>query len=67
MIAAERHALEELNRRVDQMSSTARIFACDTSNNADMTDALWGLADSLTEVSAKFDAILHPTQAEEGR
>ena len=64
MTAPEREALEALNRRVDQMAATARIFACDNSNNADMTDRLYGLADTLNELAAKFDAFFNPTRAE---
>lgn len=64
MTGVERKALEAVNRRVDQMASTARIFAYDTNNSADMSDALQGLADTLTFLSDELDALVGPSSQE---
>ncbi|WP_277970454.1 hypothetical protein [Sphingomonas echinoides] len=60
MTADEREALGTLLRRFDQAGSMATILACDTSNSADMSDALAGLGETLNELCARMDGILSP-------
>ena len=62
MTPGDHEALEALNRRLEHVESTAMLLAR-TIDERDLGNAMFGIAETISELSDRLDGILNPKSA----